>query len=60
MKMSGVDHLVLDRHIPGFRTQFDQAGFNFAVNDELLLDGVLDRTLSIGDIVEIVPSIAGG
>ena len=50
----------LDRHIPGFRAQFDQAGFNFAVNDELLLDRVLDRTLTNGDIVEIVPSIAGG
>jgi len=50
----------LDRRVPGFRDQFEQGGFNFAVNDELLLFRVRDRALHNGDVVEIVPTIAGG
>ena len=50
----------LDQRLPGFRTQFDYAMINLAINNEMLLHGVGDRTLTDGDIVEIVPTIAGG
>ena len=33
---------------------------NVAVNNEMLLHRAGDRTLTDGDIVEIVPTIAGG
>lgn len=51
---------VLDRRVPGFRDQFEHGGFNVAVNDELILHGVRDRALRSGDVVDIVPTIAGG
>ncbi len=51
---------VLDRRIPGFKDQLDDAMFNFAVNDQILLHHAQDRTLQAGDIVEIVPTISGG
>ena len=51
---------VLNQQLPGFRTQFDDAMINIAVNNEMLLHRAGDRTLTDGDIVEIVPAIAGG
>jgi molybdopterin converting factor small subunit len=51
---------VLDRRIPGFRDQLDDAVFNFAVNDEMLLHHARERELRDGDVVEIVPTISGG
>ena len=51
---------VLDRRIPGLRLQLDDSVFNFAVNDEMLLHGVGQRTLRDGDTVEIIPTISGG
>jgi molybdopterin converting factor small subunit len=51
---------VLDRRIPGFRDQLDDSVFNFAVNDEMVLHRVRDRSLKAGDVVEIVPTISGG
>jgi molybdopterin converting factor small subunit len=50
----------LDRRVPGFRDQFEQGGFNFAVNDEFVLFRVRDRALHSGDVVEVVPTISGG
>jgi molybdopterin converting factor small subunit len=50
----------LDRRIPGFRDQLDDSVFNFAVNDELLLQHARSRALADGDRVEIIPSISGG
>ena len=50
----------LDRRIPGFRDQLEDAIFNFAVNDELLLQNVRSRLLKDGDLVEIIPTISGG
>ena len=50
---------VLEQQLPGFRTQFDDAMINIAVNNEMLLHRAGDRTLTDGDIVEIVPAIAG-
>lgn len=51
---------VLDRRIPGFKGQLDDAVFNFAVNDEMLLHRARDRALADGDVVEIIPTISGG
>jgi molybdopterin converting factor small subunit len=51
---------VIDRAVPGFRDQLEDALFNFAVNDELLLHRVRERTLADGDRVELVPTISGG
>jgi len=51
---------VLDRRLPGFGALFDDALFNFAVNDEMLLHRVRDRTLADGDRVELIPTISGG
>jgi molybdopterin converting factor small subunit len=60
--VSNVDELVdvLDRRIPGFRDQLDDSVFNFAVNDELLLQHARERRLADGDTVEIIPTISGG
>ena len=50
----------LDRRIPGFRDQLDEAVFNFAVNDEVLLYRARERVLNPGDVVEVIPAISGG
>jgi len=51
---------IIDRAVPGFRDRLDDALFNFAVNDELLLHQVQQRALADGDRVELVPTISGG
>jgi molybdopterin converting factor small subunit len=60
--LATIDDLVtaLDRRIPGFRDQLDDSVFNFAVNDELLLQNARRRPLTDGDRVEIIPTISGG
>ncbi len=60
--ISSIDALieVLDRRLPGFRSQLNDALFNFAVNDELLLHHAAERALRDGDVVEIVPTLSGG
>jgi len=50
----------LDRQAPGVAAQLDDAVFNFAVNDEMLLHGVRQHPVRPGDRVEIVPAISGG
>jgi molybdopterin converting factor small subunit len=57
-----IDELVtvLDRRIPGLREQLDDSVFNFAVNDEMLLQRARAHPLHDGDVVEIVPTISGG
>ena len=50
----------LDARIPGFKDQLEDSVFNFAVNDELLLQHAEQRQLRDGDVVEIIPTIAGG
>jgi molybdopterin converting factor small subunit len=51
---------VLDRRIPGLRDQLDDSVFNFAINDVLVLHGAREHPLADGDVVEIIPTIAGG
>ena len=50
----------LDRLRPGLGERLNDSLFNFAVNDALVLHGADDYPLQPGDIVEIVPTIAGG
>jgi molybdopterin converting factor small subunit len=50
----------LDRKIPGLATELSDPIFNIAVNDEMLLHRARERSLVDGDIVEFVPTIAGG
>ena len=50
----------LDAKIPGFKDQLDDSVFNFAVNDELILQHARTRPLADGDRVEIIPTISGG
>ena len=45
---------------PDLSSRLDDAIFNFAVNDEMLLHGAADRRLKDGDVVEVVPAISGG
>ena len=57
-----IDDLVdaLDRRHPGFREELNDTVFNFAVKGEMLLYQARDRALRPGDVVEIIPTIAGG
>lgn len=50
----------LERLAPGLRAQLDDPLYNIAVNDELLLHAVDRRAVADGDVVEIVPTMAGG
>jgi len=51
---------LLATRLSSFRALFDDALINVAVNDEMLLHGVRDRTLADGDVVELIPTISGG
>jgi molybdopterin converting factor small subunit len=50
----------LDRLAPGLAKELDDPFYNIAINQELLLHSVDARPVNDGDIVEIVPSLAGG
>ena len=50
----------LDRLRPGLGERLQDSLFNFAVNDALVLHGADDYPLQPGDIVEVIPTIAGG
>jgi molybdopterin converting factor small subunit len=50
----------LDRLAPGMAKELDDPLYNIAINQELLLHSVDARAVNDGDIVEIVPSLAGG
>ena len=50
----------LDRLRPGLGERLHDSLYNFAVNDALILHGADDYPVTHGDIVEIVPTIAGG
>ena len=50
----------LDRLVPGIARELDDPLYNIAVNDEILLHSVDARSLKDGDIVEVIPSMAGG
>jgi molybdopterin converting factor small subunit len=50
----------LDRLKPGIARELDDPLYNFAVNDEILLHSVEARPVRDGDVVEVIPSLAGG
>ena len=51
---------VLSRTTPGLAARLDDPLFNIAVNDELLLHNVDRHPVADGDVIEIVPTMAGG
>jgi molybdopterin converting factor small subunit len=50
----------LDARYAGLARELDDTIFNFAVNDQLVLRGANHRSLTDGDVVEIIPMISGG
>ena len=50
----------LDARYPGLARDLDDAIYNFAVNDTLVLRGVRQHAVRDGDTVEVIPTIAGG
>ena len=50
----------LERLAPGLGEQLDDPLYNIAVNDELLLHAVDQRPIADGDVVEVIPTMAGG
>lgn len=50
----------LDRLAPGIARELDDPLYNFAINQEIFLHSVDSRPVGDGDVVEIIPSIAGG
>jgi molybdopterin converting factor small subunit len=51
---------VLERQRPDLRPHLHDSLYNFAVNDTLILHGADAHPLRDGDIVELIPTIAGG
>ena len=50
----------LQRLRPDLAAHLHDSLYNFAVNDTLILHGADAHPLADGDIVEIIPTIAGG
>lgn len=50
----------LDARYPGLARELDDAIYNFAVNDALVLHGARRHPLHPGDQVEVIPTISGG
>jgi len=50
----------LERLVPGLGAALEDPVYNLAVNDDMLLHGVHTHPLSDGDVVEVIPTIAGG
>jgi molybdopterin converting factor small subunit len=50
----------LDRLKPGIAMQLDDPLYNIAVNSEILLHSVDARAVKDGDVIEVIPSMAGG
>jgi len=50
----------LDRLRPGLARELDDPIYNIALNNEMLLHGVDAHSVKDGDVIEVVPSIAGG
>jgi molybdopterin converting factor small subunit len=52
----------LDGRFPGIGSELSRidSGFNFAVNDEMLLAGTRAYELKDGDRLEVVPALSGG
>ena len=53
-------HAVLERRFPEIARDLSDPIFNVAVNDVMLLYGARHYPVKDGDVVEIIPTIAGG
>jgi molybdopterin converting factor small subunit len=51
---------VLERRFPALGEELNDPIFNIAVNDVMLLHGVRQYPVKDGDVIEIVPTVAGG
>lgn len=51
---------VLARRFPALAHELSDPLFNVAVNDVMLLHGVRQYPVKDGDVVEIIPTVAGG
>ena len=60
--VSDVDgvRLALERRFPQLADDLSDPIFNVAVNDVMLLHGVRQFPVKDGDVVEFVPTVAGG
>ena len=60
--VSNIGQLIeaLDRIAPGMARELDDPLYNIAVNQEIMLHSVDSRPVHDGDVVEIIPSLAGG
>jgi molybdopterin converting factor small subunit len=56
----GAVRAVLERDHPQLAQALTDPIFNVAVNDVMLLHGVQQYPVKDGDVIEIVPTIAGG
>jgi molybdopterin converting factor small subunit len=56
----GSVRLALERKFPELTHALTDPIFNVAVNDVMLLHGVRQYPVKDGDIIEIVPTVAGG
>jgi molybdopterin converting factor small subunit len=56
----GAVRAVLERDHPRLALMLTDPIFNVAVNDVMLLHGAQQYPVKDGDVVEIVPTIAGG
>jgi molybdopterin converting factor small subunit len=52
--------IALDAQVPGLALRLEDSLYNFAINDVLVIHRARDQALTDGDVVEIVPTIAGG
>lgn len=61
-RISSLGELVaaLERIRPDLHEALHDSLYNFAVNDTLILHGADAHPLKQGDIVELIPTIAGG
>ena len=50
----------LERMFPKLAHELTDPIFNVAVNDVMLLHGVKQHPIEDGDVIEIIPTIAGG
>ena len=50
----------VDRLAPGIARELDDPLYNIAINDEILLHSVESRAVKDGDVVEVIPTMAGG
>jgi molybdopterin converting factor small subunit len=60
--VSNIGQLIqaLDRIAPGMAKELDDPLYNIAINQEIMLHSVDSRPVNDGDVIEIIPSMAGG